>query len=108
MHARVHGGSRGQTRRREVVATRLALANELEALSANMTLMEEERKHALQAAAQRADAIKLEEAQYAQLEGDGAAERSSLWGLDERLRQLRATTPNALAAAAAAVAIYNP
>ena len=96
------------TRRREVVATRLALANELEALSANMTLMEEERKHALQAAAQRADAIKLEEAQYAQLEGDGAAERSSLWGLDERLRQLRATTPNALAAAAAAVAIYNP
>ena len=96
------------TRRREVVATRLALANELEALSANMTLMEEERKHALQAAAQRADAIKLEEAQYAQLEGDGAAERSALWGLDERLRQLRATTPNALAAAAAAVAIYNP
>ena len=46
--------------------------------------------------------------ELAELEGDGAAERSSLWGLDERLRQLRATTPNALAAAAAAVAIYNP
>ena len=87
-------------RRRDVVATRLALANELEALSANMTLMEEERKHALQAAAQRADAIKLEEAQYAQLEGDGAAERSSLWGLDERLRQLKTATATTLAAAA--------
>ena len=78
----------------------LTYNNELEALSANMTLMEEERKHALQAAAQRADAIKLEEAQYAQLEGDGAAERSALWGLDERLRQLKTATATTLAAAA--------
>ena len=80
--------------------TRLALANELEALSANVTLMNEEKRGALAAAAQRADAIKLEEAQYAQLEGDGAAERSALWGLDERLRQLKTATATTLAAAA--------
>ena len=58
------------------------------------------KRGALAAAAQRADAIKLEEAQYAQLEGDGAAERSALWGLDERLRQLKTATATTLAAAA--------
>jgi len=62
--------------------------------------MNEEKRGALAAAAQRADAIKLEEAQYAQLEGDGAAERSALWGLDERLRQLKTATATTLAAAA--------
>ena len=90
-----------EARRRAVVAKRLELANELESLSGNMTILEAERQHALQAAAQRADAIAKEEAQYAALESDGAAERSSLWGLDERLRQLRTATASSLAAGAA-------